>query len=340
MKNQSTSASRKANPAEAYYYARERLQEAAHGDAIEGLSNRVKLSLEKTLKNNRRPAASVRLALWEQRQQKHPLFQKSNSHTPHILEEKKGKEGSGLRVYLERAFSEPEDYQFPTQPLNQEQRREALKYIIINPGRIPDGIFLEISGIEMIDWMALSPAERMEKKRSYIPLLKDLFFESFPLMTRHNGGTGRVVRLPFHKEMSKVAGSYLVFQEISYLDTERITRREPRLNSITTKIVPDIWSLARSQRYTTEALSKKIDHINFCMAELVALRLEYPDTQESDRRAMVTRFMSHLDRKQGFAFRKILNIRKPKIKYSNAGIDDSIFHGMRMICSGPGSLRS
>lgn len=298
MKNQSTSASRKAEPAEAYYHARERLQESAHDNTTEGLSNRVKLSLEKTLKNNRRPAASVRLALWEQRQQKHPLFQKSNSYTPHILEEKKGKEGSGLRVYLERAFSEPEDYQFPVQPLNQEQRREALKYLIINPSRIPDGIFLEISGIEMMDWMAMSSAERMEKKRAYIPLLKELFFESFPLMTRHNGVTGRVVRLPFHKEMPKVSGSYLVFQEISYLDTQKITRREPRLNTITTKIVPDIWSLARSQKYTTEALTQKIDYINFCMAELVGLRVEYPDSQESDRRALVTRFISLLDRKQ------------------------------------------
>lgn len=328
MKNQSTSASRKTNPNEAYYYARERLQIVNDPDSTVVVSNRVKLSLEKTLKNNRRPAASVRLALWEQRQKKHPLFQKSNSYTSHILEEKKSKEGSGLRVYLERAFSEPEDYQFPIQPLNQEQRREALKYIIINPSRIPDGIFLEMSGMEIIDWMSMSSTERMEKKRAYIPLLKELFFESHPLMTRHNGVTGRVVRLPFHQEMPKVAGSYLVFQETSYLDTQRITRREPRLNAITTKIVPDIWSLARSQKHATEALTKKIEHINFCMAELVALRVDYPGYQESDRRAMVSRFMSHFDRKQGFAFRKILNIRKPKIKYSNAGIDDSIFHGM------------
>jgi len=231
-------------------------------------------------------------------------------------------------VYLERAFSEPQDYQFPKQPLSMEQRREALKYTVINPSRIPDSLFLEISGIDKFDWVALSSTEQMEKKRAYIPLLKELFFESFPLMTRHQGSTGRVVRLPFHKQLPNVAGSYLIFQELSYLDAERISRREPRNNVVSTKIIPDIWSLARSQEHAIQSLDEKIAMIQTCQLELVGLRVDYPDLTEAERRTQVLSFLSKFDRKQGFAFKKILNVRKPKLKYSNAGIDESIFHGM------------
>jgi len=84
--------SRKLNPNEAYYYARTRLQEANSTESSVALTTRVKNSLEKTLKNNRRPAASVRLALWEQRQKQYALMKRSTSYTPHILEAQKSQE--------------------------------------------------------------------------------------------------------------------------------------------------------------------------------------------------------------------------------------------------------
>jgi hypothetical protein len=323
MKNQN----RKPNPIEAYYHARERLRIAGSEDG-EPLTIRVKNALAKTLEANRRPAASVRLALWEQRKKHTPLLQKSTSCTPHILEEQKGKEGSQLRVYLERAFSNPADYRFPPNPLSRAEKQEVLQYLVLDPSRIPDGLFLDLSGIAESDWTEKSVTEQLETKRSYIPSLKELFSESHQLMTHFHSGTGRIVRLPYHSLMPHVAGAYLVFQELQTLDPSRIQSRESRKNTVSVKMLPDIWSLARSQEYAAEALTQKIAVIRDCQESLMRIRVKYPDASESERRELIAEFTAKFNGKQAYAFKKIISVRKPRLRYTNSGTDGAVLMGM------------
>lgn len=327
MKNTPSPKSKKPDPIDAYYRARQLLNAEKH-EGSEPLTKRVKSALEKTLENNRRPAASVRLALWQQRQETTDLLQKSNSYAPHVLEGQKGREGSPFRVYLERAFSDPSDYLFPVKPLTREQRREVLSYLILYPNHIPDPLFLDIAGISESDWKNLSLTERMESKRKNISHLKELFMESVSLTTRTNGGTGRVVRLPYHPAFPHVAGSYLVFQEFNMLDGERISSRESRKNTVTAKMIPDVWSLARSQFYASESLREKICLIGECQARLKEIRIRYTDASPDERKEMIVGFASKFSQKHAYAFKKIIAVRKPRIKYTNSRTDDSVLMGI------------
>lgn len=274
MKSNAANPSKKADPVSAYYRARERLWEANQDPEIE-LTKRVRNSLESTLESGRRPAASVRLSLWEQRKNVTPLLQQSKSRTDHILERQKDAGGVSLRVYLERAFADPADYRFPTRQLTQEEKKTAIYDIILNPSHIPDPLFLELTGTSDEDWQTLDAAGRLERKRAYIPRLKELFAGSQLLPTSENGATGRIARLPFHRDMPKIAGSYLVFQELPSLDRHRLSARNSRTNPVSVKVLPDIWSLARSQTHATESLARKIELLSACREELTQIRMAY-----------------------------------------------------------------
>lgn len=326
MKSNASHPSPKADPVSAYYRARERLREA--GDSEVELTKRVRHSLESALENGRRPAASVRLSLWEQRQKATALLRQSKSRTDHILEQQKGDEGVGLRVYLERAFSDPSDYRFPAKSLNQEEKKLAIHDIILNPNHIPDRLFLDLTGISESDWKAFSPVDRLESKRRYLPKLKELFANAQLLPTGAKGATGRIVLLPYVRDLPVVAGSYLVFQELPSLDRNRLTARNSRTNPVSVKVLPDIWSLSRSQEHAQESLENKVKLLQSCQEELNSIRMSYAAATEEERREMIVRFVEKFNQKHAFAFRKIIAVRKPKLRYGHLGVDEMVLLGM------------
>ncbi len=213
-------------------------------------------------------------------------------------------------------------------PLSLGEKQEVLRYLVLDPSRISDSLFLDLTGISESDWTIKTQAEQMEMKRSYIPYFKQLFTDSFQLLTHVGAGTGRIARLPFHPLMPHIAGQYLVFQELQSLDIRRIHARESRKNNISVKLLPDIWSLARSQEYAGEAMSRKISLIQDCKSELMGIRVRYPDANEIERRETIAEFIKKFSQKQAYAFKKIITVRKPKLRYTNVGIDSAVLMGM------------
>lgn len=177
-----------------------------------------------------------------------------------------------------RAFSLPADYRVPKEKKwTREMYNGFIDAIVIQPEYLSDDFLVSLGLMNEDEKKNLSQKEKIQRKISLIPEIKNLLRALAPLKIWEKRTTGRVARVANPKNPHY--GGYVVFQEFSEIEKDTEKKRRNMRRRIVPHFYNDHYSLIRSQRYAKEKLREKTKSLRELRDEIIpSMRRRWEDS--------------------------------------------------------------
>ncbi len=209
--------------------------------------------------------------------------------------------------YIQEMFSLPSDYfELEDEDINPSKENKLLNYLIINPAFIKDEFLISIWVVIEKDFTKLNEIEKLKFKIGFIPKLKELFKDSISLKTSWDKKTSRILSVENWK--------ILLFQTIHTRNGKNIGWYEKKI-----QVFHDIYSLFRSQIYTSRILKERQESIRMIWIKFMQLINSWLEKfkDQTEMKNELNSIRRKLWNSRSFYEQKIIKDRLEKINFDH-----------------------